>query len=85
MSVFNKCPKERLLENDLVFLLFLVTCNNHNNFINVAWLQGANFRDLPGVCVGDDNKVYFDPNMKQVMLPSGKPLVLSDISSYYSH
>ncbi|KAL9660518.1 hypothetical protein QQ045_025333 [Rhodiola kirilowii] len=39
------------------------------------WFQGANFRDLSGVCVGADNKVYFDPNMERVMLNSGKPLV----------
>ncbi|KAJ0097151.1 hypothetical protein Patl1_27326 [Pistacia atlantica] len=37
--------------------------------------KGANFRDLPGVLVGSDNKVVWDPSMERVMLKSGKPLV----------
>ncbi|XP_031264333.1 putative DNA (cytosine-5)-methyltransferase CMT1 isoform X1 [Pistacia vera] len=37
--------------------------------------KGANFRDLPGVLVGPDNKVVWDPSMERVMLKSGKPLV----------
>ena len=39
-------------------------------------MQGANFRDLPGVMVGKNNKVEWDPTVERVMLPSGKPLVL---------
>lgn len=38
-------------------------------------LQGANFRDLPGVVVGSDNVVRRDPEKEQELLPSGKPLV----------
>ncbi|GMH09899.1 hypothetical protein Nepgr_011740 [Nepenthes gracilis] len=37
--------------------------------------KGANFRDLPGVVVGANNKVEWDPSMDRVLLPSGKPLV----------
>lgn len=37
--------------------------------------KGANFRDLPGVRVRLDNKVEWDPDVKRVLLPSGKPLV----------
>ncbi|WOK97533.1 DNA (cytosine-5)-methyltransferase 1-like [Canna indica] len=37
--------------------------------------KGANFRDLPGVIVGHDNIVEWDPNIERVLLPSGKPLV----------
>ncbi|KAH7576013.1 hypothetical protein JRO89_XS02G0277500 [Xanthoceras sorbifolium] len=37
--------------------------------------KGENFRDLPGVLVGDDNKVIWDPSMERVKLKSGKPLV----------
>ena len=37
--------------------------------------KGANFRDLPGVLVGPDNKVLWDPNVERVYLSSGKPLV----------
>lgn len=36
--------------------------------------QGANFRDLKGVCV-KDNKVYLDPEMERPKVKSGKPLV----------
>ncbi|TXG55158.1 hypothetical protein EZV62_020414 [Acer yangbiense] len=37
--------------------------------------KGANFRDLAGVLVGDDNKVKWDPSVERVLLKSGKPLV----------
>ncbi|KAL5540374.1 hypothetical protein UlMin_041226, partial [Ulmus minor] len=37
--------------------------------------KGANFRDLPGVLVGPDNKVYWDPDVERVKLKSGKPLI----------
>ncbi|GAB4835134.1 hypothetical protein Ancab_000043 [Ancistrocladus abbreviatus] len=37
--------------------------------------KGANFRDLPGVRVRPDNRVEWDPEVKRVYLPSGKPLV----------
>ncbi|EOY32389.1 Chromomethylase 1, putative isoform 5, partial [Theobroma cacao] len=37
--------------------------------------KGANFRDLPGVLVRDDNKVEWDPSVERVYLKSGKPLV----------
>ncbi|KAG6487340.1 DNA (cytosine-5)-methyltransferase CMT3-like [Zingiber officinale] len=37
--------------------------------------KGANFRDLPGVRVGNDNIVEWDPEVERVYLPSGKPLV----------
>ncbi|CAO2819693.1 unnamed protein product [Amaranthus hypochondriacus] len=37
--------------------------------------KGANFRDLPGVIVGDDNVVRRDPTLDTVFLPSGWPMV----------
>ncbi|KAL9246969.1 hypothetical protein vseg_020446 [Gypsophila vaccaria] len=37
--------------------------------------KGANFRDLPGVIVGDDNVVRRDPSFKTLILPSGRPMV----------
>ncbi|KMS95966.1 hypothetical protein BVRB_003270 [Beta vulgaris subsp. vulgaris] len=37
--------------------------------------KGANFRNLPGVLVDSKNKVYLDPSMERVFLPSKKPLV----------
>lgn len=37
--------------------------------------KGANFRDLPGIVVGDDNVARRDPDTKPVLLPSGRPMV----------
>ncbi|ONI05793.1 hypothetical protein PRUPE_5G024100 [Prunus persica] len=37
--------------------------------------KGANFRDLPGVVVGNDNVARRDSTEKHLLLPSGKPLV----------
>ncbi|XP_020705695.1 DNA (cytosine-5)-methyltransferase CMT2 [Dendrobium catenatum] len=37
--------------------------------------KGANFRDLPGVIVGADNKAQLDPSIDRKLLPSGRPLV----------
>ncbi|KAK8699253.1 hypothetical protein V6N13_115344 [Hibiscus sabdariffa] len=37
--------------------------------------KGANFRDLPGVVVGENNRVEWDTTMDRVLLKSGKPLV----------
>lgn len=39
-------------------------------------LQGANFRDLPGLIVDDKRKrVRFDPSVKRARVKSGKFLV----------
>ncbi|WCJ42232.1 DNA (cytosine-5)-methyltransferase 1 [Euphorbia peplus] len=37
--------------------------------------KGANFRDLPGVVVGPDNKVVWDASIPREKVSSGKPLV----------
>ncbi|XP_078429548.1 DNA (cytosine-5)-methyltransferase CMT3-like isoform X2 [Wolffia australiana] len=37
--------------------------------------KGANFRNLPGVRVREDNSVEWDHDVARVYLPSGKPLV----------
>ncbi|KAM7487179.1 hypothetical protein LguiB_024663 [Lonicera macranthoides] len=37
--------------------------------------KGANYRDLHGVRVGDNNKAELDPNVERAYLPSKKPLV----------
>ncbi|GER45180.1 cytosine-specific methyltransferase, partial [Striga asiatica] len=37
--------------------------------------KGANFRDLPGVRVREDNKVEWDPAVERKTVSSGKPLV----------
>lgn len=45
-------------------------------------LKGANFRDLPGVIVGADNKAQLDPSIDRKLLPSGRPLVRSLTSTF---
>lgn len=51
------------------------TCTIPWTALNLILLQGANFRDLPGVVVGADNVVRTHPTEKIPLLPSGKPLV----------
>ncbi|XP_020528965.1 DNA (cytosine-5)-methyltransferase CMT2 isoform X5 [Amborella trichopoda] len=53
----------------------LLNEDDHQRVCQIPKRKGANFRDLPGVVVGADNKVEWDPKIKRVLLPSGKPLV----------
>lgn len=48
----------------------------------IPFKKGANFRDLTGVQVGENNIVEFNPNIPRVLLPSGKPLVPSYAMTY---
>ncbi|KAM0058993.1 putative DNA (cytosine-5-)-methyltransferase [Helianthus debilis subsp. tardiflorus] len=52
-------------------------CNDddYQRVCQIPKKKGANFRDLKGVRVRDDNHVEWDPNVERVYLPSGKPLV----------
>ncbi|XP_076955825.1 DNA (cytosine-5)-methyltransferase CMT2-like isoform X2 [Bidens hawaiensis] len=50
---------------------------SEDDFHRVCYIprkKGANFRDFPGVIVRD-NSVYRGPAEKQVLLPSGRPLI----------
>ncbi|KAL8529092.1 hypothetical protein ACS0TY_006528 [Phlomoides rotata] len=49
--------------------------DDYDRVIQIPKKKGANFRDLPGVKVRQDNKVEWDPDVKRVYLSSGKPLV----------
>ncbi|EEF32028.1 protein with unknown function [Ricinus communis] len=49
--------------------------DDYQRVCRVPKKKGANFRDFPGVLVGTDNKVEWDPAVERVLLPSGKPLV----------
>ncbi|XP_077244764.1 DNA (cytosine-5)-methyltransferase 1-like isoform X2 [Tasmannia lanceolata] len=49
--------------------------DDYDRVCRIPRRKGANFRDLPGVIVGADNIVAWDPTMERVLLPSGKPLV----------
>lgn len=51
------------------------TCAIPWTTFNLILLQGANFRNLPGIIVGADNVVKPHPVEKIPLLPSGKPLV----------
>ncbi|KAG0476467.1 hypothetical protein HPP92_013308 [Vanilla planifolia] len=51
---------------------------NEDDYLRVCRVpvkKGANFRDFPGVRVGPNNVVEFDPDVERVLLPSGNPLV----------
>uniref|UniRef100_A0A8I6XMA9 DNA (cytosine-5-)-methyltransferase n=1 Tax=Hordeum vulgare subsp. vulgare TaxID=112509 RepID=A0A8I6XMA9_HORVV len=42
----------------------------------IPFRKGANFRDLKGIQVGENNIVEFNPDIPRVFLPSGKPLTI---------
>ncbi|CAI9095176.1 OLC1v1031059C2 [Oldenlandia corymbosa var. corymbosa] len=51
---------------------------NEDNYLRVCQIphkKGANFRDLPGVIVGEDNVVRRDTTGNHPVLPSGEPFV----------
>ncbi|KAM5548199.1 DNA (cytosine-5)-methyltransferase CMT3-like [Rosa sericea] len=52
-----------------------LNADDHERVCRVPKEKGANFRNLPGVLVGADNKVMWDPEVERVLLKSGKPLV----------
>ncbi|CBI16477.3 unnamed protein product, partial [Vitis vinifera] len=52
-----------------------LNADDYQRVCQIPKTKGANFRDLPGVLVGADNKVEWDPNVERIYLPSGKPLV----------
>ncbi|KNA23044.1 hypothetical protein SOVF_028590 [Spinacia oleracea] len=65
-------PEETLLYDHRPHQLF------EDDYIRVCRIprrKGANFRDLPGVIVENDNVVRRDPNLEPVLLPSGRPMV----------
>lgn len=60
----------------LISLMFFLLLPYPSCFLAIILFQGANFRDLKGVQVGENNTVEFNPHIPRVFLPSGKPLVL---------
>ncbi|CAI0473445.1 unnamed protein product, partial [Linum tenue] len=52
-----------------------LNADDYERVCHIPKKKGANFRDLPGVRVRDDNKVEFDPAIERVLLKSKKPLV----------
>lgn len=53
----------------------LLSEDDYNRVCQIPKKKGANFRDLPGLIVRNDNTVCRDPSMEPVLLPSGKRLV----------
>ncbi|KAL1121193.1 hypothetical protein V6Z11_D01G215800 [Gossypium hirsutum] len=49
--------------------------DDYDRVCHIPKKKGANFRDLPGVVVGENNRVEWDTTMDRVLLKSGKPLV----------
>ncbi|OWM68526.1 hypothetical protein CDL15_Pgr023491 [Punica granatum] len=49
--------------------------DNYLRICQVPKRKGANFRDFPGLIVGDDNVVRRDETKEPILLPSGKPMV----------
>lgn len=74
---FQKYIRSTIYEEDVLYdhrphQLF------EDDYIRVCQIprrKGANFRDLPGIIVEDDNVVRRDPSIKPVLLPSGRPMV----------
>ncbi|KAF7081251.1 hypothetical protein CFC21_085217 [Triticum aestivum] len=66
------CPEEgKLLDHQPLRL----NQDDYDRVQQIPIKKGANFRDLPGVKVGANNIVEWDPDVERVYLKSGKPLV----------
>ncbi|KAG5067697.1 hypothetical protein JHK85_000074 [Glycine max] len=52
-----------------------LNADDYQRVCRIPKKKGGCFRDLPGVRVGADNKVEWDPDVERVYLDSGKPLV----------
>lgn len=58
---------------------------SENNYIRVCLIprrKGANFRDFPGIIVGEDNVARRDPTKEPLILPTGMPLVPDCVLSF---
>lgn len=75
INVFAKYQRERSSMVHLLMICHIWMTSKSKFYSTFFLLQGANFRDLPGVLVGPDNIVEWDPKVERVLLPSGKPLV----------
>ncbi|VVB06995.1 unnamed protein product [Arabis nemorensis] len=56
--------------------------DDYQRVCRVPKKKGANFRDFPGVVVGPNNVVEFDPKIPRVLLESGNPLVPNYAMTY---
>ncbi|KAJ0239251.1 hypothetical protein HA466_0229320 [Hirschfeldia incana] len=72
-SAIDKCTKRTMLLYD--HRPSVLSEDDYNRVCLIPKKKGANFRDLPGLIVRNDNTVCRDPSMKPIFLPSGKHLV----------
>ncbi|CAF2148535.1 hypothetical protein HID58_000984 [Brassica napus] len=72
-SATDNCTKRTMLLYD--HRPSLLSEDDYNRVCQIPKKKGANFRDLPGLIVRNDNTVGRDPSMEPVLLPSGKRLV----------
>ncbi|KAL0873818.1 hypothetical protein Bca101_023523 [Brassica carinata] len=72
-SAIDKCTKRTMVLYD--HRPSVLSEDDYNRVCQIPKKKGANFRDLPGLIVRNDNTVCRDPSMKPVLLPSGKRLV----------
>ncbi|XP_073358964.1 DNA (cytosine-5)-methyltransferase CMT3-like [Aegilops tauschii subsp. strangulata] len=68
----NKGPSEGMLLDHRPLKL---NKDDYERVKQIPHQKGANFRNLTGVKVGQDNVAYMDPTVKPPCLESGKPLV----------
>ncbi|CAH2078574.1 unnamed protein product [Thlaspi arvense] len=72
-SAVGKCTKRTMLLHD--HRPFYMSEDDYARVCQIPRRKGANFRDLPGLIVRNDNTVCRDPSMNPVILPSGRALV----------
>ncbi|XP_017236074.1 DNA (cytosine-5)-methyltransferase CMT3 [Daucus carota subsp. sativus] len=71
-NAVKNCSQKKMLYDHIPLKL------NDDDYTRVCLIpkkKGANFRDMPGVLVGKNKKVEWDPSVPREYLPSGNPVV----------
>ncbi|KAG5533803.1 hypothetical protein RHGRI_027858 [Rhododendron griersonianum] len=65
------------LQKDMLYdhIPYLLNKDDYERVCRIPKRKGANYRDLPGVRVGPNNKAELDPSIERPTVSSGKPLV----------
>ncbi|CAN8274525.1 unnamed protein product [Cochlearia groenlandica] len=72
-SALDKCAERKMVLHD--HRPFNINEDDYMRVCQIPKRKGANFRDLPGIIVRNNNTICLDPSMKPVILPSGRPLI----------
>ncbi|KAH7422400.1 hypothetical protein KP509_12G007000 [Ceratopteris richardii] len=67
------CKKQKMMLYDHRPLN--LNTDDYQRVCRIPHQKGANFRNLPGLIIKDDNTVALDETVERELLPSGKPLV----------